>query len=622
MNPIEFSSKTLCLFSADKHQRIDLSALPDEVFDALIHAWWGTKTCRVGSPFTGYYVYRQDLYAQMSDELERTYGAAFPQIRRVRAFLRGLKDGDLFWCVSEDAPTLNKRLAILQANAQKTNPGDGEQRIRAIDSSFILSWGALSYGYNHYAFGFAQYDEAVGETDRSKRTCRFCGKSVPDTTFRKESHAISEGLGNKTLICNEECDTCNGRLAKVENNLMRYFDVRRAMHGIKSKTSGTIPNIEGKGFVIRDKDNNPQLYIERESLPDGVDGQSPFYLKLETNEEVTHQGIYKALCKIVIDLLPREELHHFSQTIKWIKGFIIDTETPDYYVSYDNDVVLQPTVEFFLSKKPGEEPYCSVILHLFDTYLVYILPHVDVDGGQFKDDQVVAVHLKKFSQALQVKKWTREDTKEYPRVVPWVNWRVNPSADNVHILPKSDPVFVRYEKPSEERDEVVFPEFTGAGIHPRSLRGFKFIREHKDHISLQQLTDVSVTAELFRCLLDPENSVLSFSCAFRLRDSTDTIPFFRFCFGMDFRLDDFSRHVSIGDDTFCFDFNLRDYLVNTAFQAAQWEFTRTNRYPDLIGFSLIKTIEDERMMRLMEYLVPVGYGQFWIISDSKLHPLR
>lgn len=91
---------------------------------------------------------------------------------------------------------------------------------------------------------------------------------------------------------------------------------------------------------------------------------------------------------------------------------------------------------------------------------------------------------------------------------------------------------------------------------------------------------------------------------------------------MDFLLDDFSRHVSIGEDTFCFDFNLRDYLVNTAFQAAQWEFIRTNRYPDLIGFSLIKTIEDERMMRLMEYLVPVGDGQFWIISDSKLHPLR
>lgn len=620
MNPIEFSSKTLCLFSAGKHQRVDLSALPDEVFDALLHAWWAIKTCREGSTFSGYYLYRQDLYARLSEELERTYGAAYPQIRRFGAFFRGLKDGDLFWSVSEDAPTLNKRLAILQANAQKVNPG--EQGIRSIHSSYMLNWGALSYGYKHYAYGFADYKEAVGESISSKRKCRFCGKSVPDTSFRKESHAISEGLGNKTLICNEECDTCNGRLSKVENNLMRYFDVRRAMYGIKSKTSGTIPNIEGKGFVIRDKDDTPQLYIERESLPDGVDGTSPFYFKLETNEEVTHQGIYKALCKIVIDLLPSEELSHFAQTIKWINGFIIDAETPDYYVSYDNDVVLQPTVEFFFSRKPEEEPYCSVILHLFDTYLVYILPHVDVDRGQFKDDQIVGAHLNKFSQALRANKWAREDTKEYPRAVPWVNWRVDPSADNVHILPKSDPVFARHEKPAVERDEVVFPEFSGEGIHLGSLQGFRFIRDYKDPISLQQLTDVSATADLFRCILDPEKSRVSFSCAFRLRDSLDTVPYFRFSFGMDFRLDEFSRHISIGKESFCIDFKLRDYIVTTAFQAAQWEFIRTNRYLDLIGFNLFKTVEDERMMRLMEYRVPAGDGSFWRFSDSNLHPLR
>lgn len=619
MNPIEFSSKTLCLFSAGKHQRMDLSALPDKVFDALLQAWWETKTCRVGSPFTGYYQYQHDSYAQTLDELERTYGATYPQIRRFGAFFRGMKEGDLFWCVSEDAPTLNKRLAILQANAQKTNPG--EQGIRSIHTSYLLNWGTLSYGYKHYAFGFAEYKETVG-VNNPKRKCRFCGKSAPDTSFQKESHAISKGLGNKFLICNEECDTCNGRLAKVENNLMRYFDVRRAMFGIKSRTSGTVPNIEGKGFVIRGKDDIAQLYIERESLPDGVDGQSPFYFKLETNEEVTHQGIYKALCKIVIDLLPSEELSHFSQTIRWINGFIIDAETPDYYVSYGNDVVLQPTVEFFLSKKPGEEPYCSSILHLLDTYLVYILPHVDVDRGQFKDDQVVGMHLNKFSQALHVNKWSREDTKEYPRAVPWVNWRVDPGEDNVHILPKSDPIFVRHEKPFAERNEVVFPEFTGEGIHPGCLQSYEFVRDYKDSISSQQLTDVSVTAEWFRCILDPEISKVSFSCAFILRDSSDTVPYFRFSFGMDFRLDEFSRHISMDEDSFCIDFNLRDYIVFTAFQAAQWKFIQSNRYPDLIGFNLIKTVEDERMLRLVEYLVPVGNGRFRILSDSNLHPLR
>lgn len=115
---------------------------------------------------------------------------------------------------------------------------------------------------------------------------------------------------------------------------------------------------------------------------------------------------------------------------------------------------------------------------------------------------------------------------------------------------------------------------------------------------------------------------MSFSCAFRLRDSTDTVPYFRFSFGMDFVLEEFRQHISLEEDSFCIDYHLRDYVVNAAFMAAQQEFDRGNRYPDLIGFSLIKTVEDERMMRLIEYLVPVGDGRFWIYEDSKLHPMR
>ncbi|MEX6156050.1 HNH endonuclease [Providencia hangzhouensis] len=30
-----------------------------------------------------------------------------------------------------------------------------------------------------------------------------------ETSFNKEAHAISEALGNKSIILNEECDNCN-----------------------------------------------------------------------------------------------------------------------------------------------------------------------------------------------------------------------------------------------------------------------------------------------------------------------------------------------------------------------------------------------------------------------------
>ena len=43
MNTIEFGSKTLLFYSLKKNERVDLSCLPDEVFDEEIHALWQTE---------------------------------------------------------------------------------------------------------------------------------------------------------------------------------------------------------------------------------------------------------------------------------------------------------------------------------------------------------------------------------------------------------------------------------------------------------------------------------------------------------------------------------------------------------------------------------------------------
>lgn len=49
MNTIEFGSKTLLFYSLKKNERVDLSCLPDEVFDKVIHGLWQTKICQEGS---------------------------------------------------------------------------------------------------------------------------------------------------------------------------------------------------------------------------------------------------------------------------------------------------------------------------------------------------------------------------------------------------------------------------------------------------------------------------------------------------------------------------------------------------------------------------------------------
>lgn len=63
-----------------------------------------------------------------------------------------------------------------------------------------------------------------GESDKSRRICRYCGKRAPEVSFRKKAHAISEGLGNKKIITNTECDKCNDDFGKtIEKSLIDYL---------------------------------------------------------------------------------------------------------------------------------------------------------------------------------------------------------------------------------------------------------------------------------------------------------------------------------------------------------------------------------------------------------------
>ena len=56
--------------------------------------------------------------------LETDVAPTYPRIRQLIAYLNALEDGDVFRIVSEDAPTMNKQLAILKTNGQKTGEND------------------------------------------------------------------------------------------------------------------------------------------------------------------------------------------------------------------------------------------------------------------------------------------------------------------------------------------------------------------------------------------------------------------------------------------------------------------------------------------------------------------
>ena len=613
MNPIEFASKALLLYSLRKNERIDLSCLPDEEFDKVLAGLSATRMCREGNVFTGKYLKDATKAAPYLEILKNQINGKYWPLNALIAFIDGLKDGDVFRIVSEDAPTMNKQLAL--AKIKGLSEGEAEMKVH---NNYLQRFGMLSAAYRHYAYGYDGLRTVIGEGDKKKRVCRFCGKRMPEVSFKDVAHAISEGLGNKKLICNEECDDCNHKLSKTESNLMHYLDVRRAMGGILTKTDGTVPSVDGKGFVIRGDENKAKLYIEKENIPREAETTKPFMIRLETEETVTHQGIFKALCKIVIDLLPAEVLPHFHETIGWINGSVMDEELPPYYASYDREQVQQPTVDIFLSNNPGQEPYCAAMVHILDVLFAFVLPEVDVDKAQYKTEGSVRPHLAKFMSAWGGA-WKPEDTCEYTLANPWVDWLVRPDDPQIEIRPAADPIFTRFKKEESLRDEQSYPEFTPEGISLPVAKDIRFKRNSQEPISVAELHQVSVNYERMNCRLERKKSLAVMEFSFNFSDSSNRLSYFDYSFRVEIAFTDFDKYITIAD-YFCIDYHLRDYLYAVAMAAGDAELLKYTAGTDLEPVRLGKLL-DKRTMRQLHYLLPVGDDRYLVVKDAQIHNL-
>lgn len=612
MNTTEFGSKTLLLYSLKKNERMDLSCLPDEVFDKVIHGFWQTKIFQEGSPFDGKCLMNKSKAATLIEMLKSDVASAYPHVNKLIAYLGELDEGEVFRMVSQDAPTMNKQLAVLKIRGL----AKGEDE-RTIHNRYLFTWGRLSTKFRHFSFGYDGLKTTVGEGDKKKRVCRFCGKKHPYAKYNSVAHAISEGLGNKLLLCNEECDDCNNKLSKTESNLMHYLDIRRAMGGVLTKTDGMVPSVDGKGFVIRgDENNQAVLYIEKETLHNGLDESGPFNIQLETEETITHQGIYKSLCKIVIDLLPTSEMVHFDQTIGWINGAVMDNKLPSYLAAYNLERVHQPTVDIFLSNNSDEEPYCTAIVHILDVLFVFILPEVDVDNARFKTFASIQRHLGNFA-SLYDGKWHEEDSSEYTLAHPWAIWTVRPDDPQVEIRPKSDPVFIRYKKVSAERKESMFPEFKPDGISAPEISKVNFKPHSHSPVSIAELHQVSINVEHMVCTLDKVASIASFFFAFNFSDSSNRLSYFDFNFEAVVRIEFFDRYIET-DEWFCIDYHLRDFLCRQVLIAADVELRKFTMGTDLQPINL-QLVLDKRAMRQLYYRVPMEGKRYLVVKDAMVH---
>lgn len=255
-----------------------------------------------------------------------------------------------------------------------------------------------SYLWDHYEVRIYKGEDRrnIGVYDKPKRKCRFCGKRMPEVSFKHRSHAISEALGNKGLICLEECDNCNKRFNEsIEQDLTHMMTPYLMMHNVSGKNG--IPEIKGNGFLMRiDTINRETLgrdtivYTLRDmpncrnpkEVLDGISKDYSVYLHF------TPQNVYKCLCKFALSLMDSSELEYFQETIAWINEPLTKHRLPPiwrYSVSREGKTWEQTTSMIIMRRKhAGKDlPYCwAIIIIAGDPYL-FVVPFCSQDKYKF-----------------------------------------------------------------------------------------------------------------------------------------------------------------------------------------------------------------------------------------------
>jgi len=168
--------------------------------------------------------------------------------------------------------------------------------------------------------------------DHEQNHCRFCGKSVPDVSFRKKAHAVSEFLGNKLILSRNECDACNENFARIESHLASYLQPYNTLWGVHGKRGVPVCKTKdntGRISTTPFKDFSPsgqeQHWVFAEQAEKGMriidlnEKNKSLTVSIERPSHVPSL-VYKGLVKIALSLLPHKYLANFPSALSWLNS--------------------------------------------------------------------------------------------------------------------------------------------------------------------------------------------------------------------------------------------------------------------------------------------------------------
>lgn len=239
-----------------------------------------------------------------------------PSIQNLKSTFDKLEDNDWFYVLPPTQLNTKQKLEMemMLDELNGRSIGVSLEDINKYFGCVIENYEILTFDQNR------RRKIKIGKNNKNERCCRFCNKKQPEVTFNNVAHAVSEALGNKVLILNEECDECNSFFDQfVERDFIYLHDMARTVFGVKNKKN-KIPKLVGQNFTLSMDEKNQIGIAIKEAEIEQVNKKLPERCTLNTGNTIKLQNIYKALCKYALSVIDSSQLSHFKETIRWLKG--------------------------------------------------------------------------------------------------------------------------------------------------------------------------------------------------------------------------------------------------------------------------------------------------------------
>lgn len=333
------------------------------------------------------------------------YKTSLPQLYKLKSFFEKLSVDEFFYVLPNDDDLSSEDKLELELQLISLNRKIDLNELKSKMESYLT----LLQNYDIISLDSSKKIK-IGEGQKSKRICRFCKKSQPEVEFNNDAHAISEALGNKKIIQNEECDDCNKKFDKeIERDIISFLDPCRILFEIKNK-SNAIPKLKGKNFEFKNINNQNVIY-HYSSEDDSNEGHKSIYVPLETYNELSLQNVYKALCKFALSIIDKKYLIYCNDSIKWIMNEIHSDKLPKIAILNSYQFFnTEPKLIVYVRKSNDKKiPFMVGEFHFTFLTFVFIIPFSSQDEETFTSEDKYNDFWNCFQYYKQYEPWSFED---------------------------------------------------------------------------------------------------------------------------------------------------------------------------------------------------------------------